>query len=165
MNIRFSSKRKPSSPRALAIVGLISLVMSVGFQVAAAITAFNVDRFLNEAEQATGTIVALSEKHETERNSINYAPVFTFKTEYGRTQSITSRVATNPPSFAVGDRVHVLYRRSDPAGAQIDSFWQLWFWPVFLAAFGSVELLVGITFLYIARRKLHKRAVLLSTGL
>jgi len=165
MDIRFSSTRKPSSPRTLAIVGIISLVMSVGFLVAAAITAFNVDRFLNEAEQTTGTVIALSEKHDTEHDSINYAPVFTFKIEYGRTQSVTSSVATNPPSFAVGDQVRVLYRRSDPAGAQIDSFWQLWFWPVFLAGFGSVEILVGIILLFSARRKLGKQAALLPAGL
>ena len=164
MDIRFSSKRKPSSPRALAIAGLISIVVSVVFFAVAAITTFNVDRFLNEAEQTTGTVVALSEKHDTERNSINYAPVFTFKIEYGRTQSVTSSVATNPPSFAVGDQVHVLYRRSDPAGAKIDSFWQLWFWPVFLAGFGSVEILVGIIFLFSARRKLRKQAAVLSAG-
>jgi hypothetical protein len=165
MNIRFSSMRTPSSPRSLAIGGLVSLVMSVGFLVAAAITAFNVDRFLNEAEHATGTVVAFSEKHDTERNSINYAPVFTFKIEAGRTQSVTSSVATNPPSFAVGDQVRILYRRSDPSGARIDSFWQLWFWPVFLSGFGLVNGLVGTIFFFSARRKLRKQAAVLLAGL
>ena len=135
--------------------------MSIGFLIAAAITAFNVDRFLNEAEQTTGTVVALTEKHDTDRNSTNYAPVFTFTTEPGRTQSVTSSVATNPPSFAVGDQVRILYRRSDPSGAKIDSFWQLWFWPVFLSGFGLVDGLVGTIFLYTARRKLRKQAALL----
>ena len=158
MDIRFSSKRTPSSPRALAITGLILIVVSVVFFAVAAITAFNFDRFINEAEQTTGTVVALSEKHDTERNSITYAPVFTFTTEHGQTQSVTSSVATSPPGFAVGDKVRVLYRRSDPAEAKIDSFWQLWFWPVFLSGFGSVELLVGTILLYTARRKLRKQA-------
>lgn len=139
--------------------------MSAGFLVAAAITAFNIDRFLNEAERATGTVVALSEKHDSERNSINYAPVFTFKIESGRTQSVTSSVATNPASFAVGDQVRVLYRRADPAGAKIDSFWQLWFWPVFLAGFGSVGVLVGTILLSSARQKFRKQAAVLSAGL
>ena len=138
--------------------------MSVGFLIAAAITAFNVDRFLNEAEQTMGTVVALSEKHDTERNSITYAPVFTFKIEYGRTQSVTSNVATNPPSFAVGDQVRILYRRSDPSGARIDSFWQLWFWPVFLSGFGLIDGLVGAIFLSLVRRKLRKQATLSPAG-
>jgi hypothetical protein len=139
--------------------------VSFGFLVATAITAFNVDRFVNEAEQTVGTVVALSEKHDSNRNSISYAPLFTFRIEYGRTQSVTSNVATNPASFAVGDQVRVLYRHGDPAGAQIDSFWQLWFWPVFLAGFGSVELLVGTILLSSARRKLRKQGAVFSAEL
>jgi len=136
--------------------------VSAGFLVAAAIMAFSVDRFLNGATHTTGVVVALIEKRDTERNLTTYAPVFTFTTEDGGTQSVTSSVATNPPGFAVGDQVRILYLRSDPAGARIDSFWQLWFWPIFLLGFGSVEILAGIIFLFVSRRKLRKQGSLLA---
>lgn len=164
MDFQLSVTKTDASPRTLTFAGLILLLVSFIFLAVAAIIAFKVDHFVSAATQTTGVVIALAEKHDAKRDSITYAPVFTFATESGQTQSVTSSVATSPASYAVGDKVPVLYRPADPADAKIDSFWQLWFLPVLFAGFGSTELLTGIVLLYIAHRKVMRKAAHLQGG-
>jgi membrane protein implicated in regulation of membrane protease activity len=151
LNFRWKSTKQPASPRAVATFRYLFSALSLGFLIAAAVVAMGVNRFVQSAEKTTGTVVALVEKHESENNSITYAPVFTFTTTDGLTQSITSGISSSPASFSVGDRIPVLYRRDDPASAKVDSFWQLWFLPTLLAWFGFVAGTVGFAFLFTRR--------------
>ena len=69
-------------------------------------------------------------------HAVNSAPTFTFKAVNGAAYSVTSGVASNPPSFEVGERVRIRYIRSNPKSAEIDSFWQLWFVAVVCSGLG-----------------------------
>ena len=151
LNFRWKSTKQPASPRAVAAFGYLFSALSLGFLIAAAGSAIGVNRFVQSSEKATGTVVALVEKQDAENKSTTYAPVFTFTTTDGLVQSITSSISSSPAGFSVGEQVPILYRRDDPAGAKVDSFWQLWFLPILLAGFGFVAGTVGFAFLYTAR--------------
>jgi hypothetical protein len=153
LEFRWKSTKQPASSGAIAFFGCLFSALAIGLCVAAAVTGVGVDRFLQSAERATGTVVALVEKQDAENKSTTYAPVFAFTTEEGLKQSITSSISGNPAGYSVGERVPIVYRRGEPGGAKLDSFWQLWFLPLFLAAFGLVFGTVGFAFVYTARLK------------
>ncbi|MGD0732653.1 MAG: DUF3592 domain-containing protein [Terracidiphilus sp.] len=78
--------------------------------------------FLLRSVAAKGTIVRLEPVPDEENGAINYAPVFSFTSEDGKIHTIRSGVASNPPGFEEGEAVRVLYVKSNPEGAKIDSF-------------------------------------------
>jgi hypothetical protein len=55
----------------------------------------------------------------------------------------TGSVGSSPPAFDIGEAVAVLYDRSDPRDARIDSFFQLWFAPLILGFLRLVFTAVG----------------------
>ena len=44
---------------------------------------------------------------------------------------------SSPPDYAIGDRVRVLYDRTNPLDARVDGFWETWLFPLIFAAIGS----------------------------
>lgn len=98
--------------------GLGTLAVGVGFGL---YTSF----FMFRSATANGTIVRF-EAETDEEGTTNYAPVFSFTAANGQTYTVRSGVGTNPPGFDEGQSVRVLYIRSDPGSAKLDSFWQLW---------------------------------------
>ena len=115
--------------RAWLVCGLCCLAVGLGFGVYNAI-------FLIRAVSAKGTIVGLNPVTNQEDGALNYAPVFKFIAEDGRTYTVTASFATNPPSFTVGQDIRVLYIKTNPAGAKLGYFWQLWFVAILCAGLG-----------------------------
>lgn len=58
-----------------------------------------------------------------------------FSADNGSTHRVLTRVRSNPPSFAVGDRVRVYYDKQNPSNALIGTFLELWFPPLALSFF------------------------------
>ena len=105
--------------RAWLICGLGTLATGCGFAVYRSV-------WLYRSVPTKGIVTSVSEAASEQDQTVNYAPTFTFKAEDGRAYSVTSGVASNPPSFAVGQEVQVRYTKINPESAEIDSFWQLW---------------------------------------
>ncbi len=104
--------------------------------------------FLRTAQTTAGTVVRLEERTRGEgRGRVhNYAPVFEFEVD-GKRHEIVSKVASNPASAAVGDRVEVLYDPANPERAQIKSFLTQWFLPLIFTVLGIVPTVVGTVLL------------------
>ncbi len=73
-----------------------------------------------------------------------YTPTVTFTTPMGETRAFTSKVGTFPPRYHVGQQVAVVYDPDNPQHANIVSFMDLWFMPLFCGGFSSLFLLVGL---------------------
>ncbi len=119
------------------IGGLGALLVSAGFAIRTSI-------FLKRSVSATGTVLRLKQKMNQQDGSINYLAVFVFVAADGHTYAVDSRVATNPPEFKVGQQVQVRYVPSNPSGARIWSFWQLWFVTFVCAVLGLFFALSGL---------------------
>jgi len=75
----------------------------------------------------------------------------------GKSYTIVSSTATNPPSFRVDQEVEVLYRKGKPGGAVIDSFWELWPVSMILIFIGVAHgVISGCCFL--VERRLDRKA-------
>ena len=125
--------------------GLCSLGVALGFGI-------HNGTLLLRSIVAKGAVLILEPVRDQEGNTFNYAPVFTFNAVDGRSYTVKSAIATNPPESAVGDRVRVLYVKSDPEGARLANFWQFWFVPVLLAALGLFFTGAGYGLLLYERR-------------
>ena len=123
------------------------VVLCIGFAIYTAV-------FLGTAQKATGKVVQLNERFDSAANAIEYAPVFSFATPDGKTYTESSSTASNPSGFAVGDSVVVLYSKSNPGGARIASFVQLWLVPMVFLIIGVAHgLIAGFLFFLERRRK------------
>lgn len=115
--------------RTWLICGLGALATGCGFAIYRSVWLF---RSIPER----GTVTRVSEVVDQQNNTVNYAPTFTFKALDGHVFSVTSGVASNPPSFEIGEEVRIRYIGGNPRSAEIDSFWQLWFVEVVLGGLG-----------------------------
>jgi len=149
------SPRKPNSVlrqilwvvcRAWLVCGLGALATGCGFTVYRSI-------WLARSVAAQGTVTRLSAVVSEQDGAVNYKPTFAFQTADGRAWSVASDVATNPPSFQVGDVVPIRYLPTNPASPEIDSFWQLWFVEVVLGGLGVLFAGLGYLLLRYERRR------------
>jgi len=98
--------------------------------------------FVQTASRAQATITKMEEREGSSHDTAFY-PVFTFKDSTGQEQEVYSSSGQYPPAYKVGDKVTVLYQPDDSKHAKIDSFWDLWIWPLLLGVFGLVELFIA----------------------
>jgi Protein of unknown function (DUF3592) len=97
--------------------------------------------FLSAAIPATGTVVQLVSRPSS--GSTTYAPKVQFTTKTGEKIEFTSRASANPPAYATGEQVEVLYLTEIPELAQINGFFSLWGAALILGCLGLVFTLVG----------------------
>ncbi len=98
--------------------------------------------FLSEAVRTEGTVVNFMQAYS--RRGITYAPVVHFVNRNNETVVFVSSTATNPPGYATGEKVEVLYFPAKPQEARINSFFSLWGGSVILGVMGSVFFLIGV---------------------
>ena len=72
-----------------------------------------------------------------------------FTTETGQKINLSSPVSYRPARHQVGEKVEVLYDPHNPAAAQVNGFWELWFltfmlnfWGVFALGMGAIAWLL-----------------------
>jgi hypothetical protein len=92
-------------------------------------------RFVAEAEHATGTVVDLSRRSDSE-GTVFY-PVVRFVTANAEPIEFVSSSGSSPASESPGDRVEVLYDPDDPYGAQLSGIFHVWLGPAVLAMVGA----------------------------
>lgn len=70
------------------------------------------------------------------------APVIRYEVD-GKAYEFQSSISSNPPNYAVGQKVAVLYQPDNPGAGTIDSFFERWFMPILLGVFGVVFSAIG----------------------
>ena len=136
---------------ALLIAGGIFSVLGLCFLLVAGATTAWTEHFLSKSLPATGTVTALRTVADTQAHSESYAPVFSFVARDGQSYAVDSGSSSNPPGFAVGETVRVLYDPANPTDAKIDTFFQIWVLPIVFGILGGIFTLVGLTLLVVGR--------------
>jgi hypothetical protein len=118
----------------------VSLFLGIVFVSVALFVAVEDYRFTSSAERTSGVVVELRERFsrssETRSRSVTYAPVVDYQIA-GEQFRIVSSTSSNPPAYAVGDRVPVLFRSESPGDARIASSLPV---PLFSLIFGGAGL-------------------------
>jgi Protein of unknown function (DUF3592) len=113
--------------------------------------------FVRTSVAATGTVVSNvrieQRSSEDQQVTTTFAPEFTFTSTDGKTYTVTSGNSSNPPEFAEGQAVRVLYNPMNPGSARIDSFWQMWGMATMFGGCGTVLAAIGYTWMYFVVRR------------
>ncbi len=123
----------------LAMFGVVALLVGILFAISTAMS-------VGGSSSATGTVIGFN----TDDRGISY-PVVQFPTALAPVTFTVSYSSTNDPHH-VGDKVAVLFNPETPTAARVNSFFSLWYLPVFLLGAGGVLLLVSGGLLLLARR-------------
>lgn len=121
--------------------GLIFAALGAGLLVGAAFAWLHTRRFVAEAVAGFGEVVGLREHSD---DGVSYSPVVRFSGPDGRAVEFTDNVSTNPPAYAVGDRVKILYHPASPRRARIASTFRLYLLATTLGVVGAGFLAVGL---------------------
>lgn len=97
--------------------------------------------FLSDARSARGKVINLIETSTSDGTS--YKPEIQYAVPGGETYTRTTTWATNPPVYAVGDEVDVLYDPDDPGTMVPDSFWSKWLMTLIFLGVGNIFTIIG----------------------
>lgn len=124
------------------------LFVATGFGVAAALLLWGTWHFGREAlylsthgVRITGTVL-----------SAEGGPLIEYTTDIGRTRQFQSHAASNPPKYAVGDKVPLIYDPAKPSRAKIDSASEQWLVTGIFGGFSLICLLATFYALYLKLR-------------
>ncbi|PKM31283.1 MAG: DUF3592 domain-containing protein [Gammaproteobacteria bacterium HGW-Gammaproteobacteria-11] len=101
----------------------------------------NTQSFLADAATAEGVVTALTPSRSTD--SVTYRPVVRFATQDGEVIEFTSTAGSNPPSYATGEQVEVLYSPANPNSARIKGFFSLWGGASITGGLGGLFFILG----------------------
>lgn len=133
--------------RIITIIRTVFLLVGIGLLVAAGIFAERTNRFVGQALTTSGEVVDLVRSRSSSSSSgtrnYTFKPRVRFSAPDGRSIEFLSSVGSNPPGFAIGEQVKVLYDLADPTDARIDDFVSLWLIPLIFGGIGAVFFIVG----------------------
>jgi hypothetical protein len=131
-------------PRVFALIGFVMLLVT-------SYTWSGERRFVREAARATGTVTDFDYSRDSDGGG-SYHPIVAFTTEAGERVSFRSRAGRNPPAFAVGETVPVLYARANPQAARTATFFGLYGGSFVTGLLAVIFGAIGFTWLGIERR-------------
>jgi hypothetical protein len=138
----------------IAICAVLAFFLGLGLLAVAVALVIDTRHDIATAARADGIVTDLIVDRDSDGET--YHPHVRFVTAKGEPVEFTSSVGSNPAGFDIGEHVTILYDPSDPQGARIDSFVQLWFVPIMVGVFGLVFATAGgvvsIVFLRWSRR-------------
>lgn len=126
----------------VSVVGVIFFLVGLGLAAAGVSAIFKTRRQVAESAGAVGTVTGFGRR--AGRNCWVYCPQVAFIDAGGRKIEFESKVGAQPPSFAVGQQVQIIYQKSDPHKAEIDSFTTLWLMPGCLVMMAFLFIFMGL---------------------
>lgn len=155
-------KVKMSKTKTL-LVGIIFLLIGVGILTGDFFVIKSTMTFLSNSEKAEGSVIDIVKSRSSDGDYM-YRPEISFIDTTGQTITFTSSISSSMPSYQVGEKVSVLYDKSNSQSAKINTFFQLWFGPIIMTVLGVIFFLTGLLILIKQKRKLALKNELLSRG-
>jgi hypothetical protein len=146
----------------LSLVKYLFVLLGAGMLIGAIALQSSTRHFLASASRAQGTVVALAPRYSN--NNTTYAPVVRFN-DGSRDIQFTSPSSSSPPGYNIGETVPILYLRSNPYNAKIDSFFLLWGGSLIIGIIGGVFLLVGGCLIYVPLQRARADDRLVHEGM
>jgi hypothetical protein len=148
----------------LWIVGSVFLVVGLGMLYGGFSFWRSNAAFAAHASSADGTVTDLAYSSSSKGKG-TYRPVVEFTAPNGSKVHITGSGGSNPPAYARGDKVRVLFDPANPEQAKIDSFMEQSFGPLILGGMGAIFGLVGGGMVGFMVRRRKVRAWLAQNGM
>jgi hypothetical protein len=131
-----------------SVVIVLCLIAAVVCLSIASVSYFRSRAFARAASRAQGTVIRVEEKRGHE-GLVTFVSIFQFRDTSGTLHTVRDSISASPALHAVGDSVSVLYHRTSPDAARIDSFMSLWGLSMVMAILGAAALLISLV-VYVA---------------
>jgi hypothetical protein len=146
-------------------VAIVFALVGIGMLVGTFLLIKSTSAFMSAAIPTMGTVVQLVARQSSgSGSSTTYAPKVQFTTQAGARIEFVSSASANPPSYASGEQVEVLYLQSAPEQARINGFFSIWGAPLILGSLGFIFTLAGGGILSAGIAKGKRDAFLKSNG-
>lgn len=147
--------------KALSVIKYIFSISGILLLLGAVYSYRNTADFLDIAVPTTGTVVDFV---TVSSDSITYKPVIRFVTDSNEEVEFTSSVSSNPPAYALDEKVEVLYSPLNAHQAEINNLAELWWAFITMLVLGGVFLSVGMLIFSIGKLRRRKNAYLIRHG-
>lgn len=128
----------------LRLVGRLFLAAGLVMLLAAGYLFYDQLTFGMSAARADGVVLDLvSERRPGWPTRTVFAAVVRFEDTAGEQHQFSESISANPPPYARGQRVAVLFDPAAPEKAVIDGFWGRYFLPTLLGGIGLLLVLFG----------------------
>ncbi len=107
--------------QAAQALGIVMLVIGAGLLLVALNFAVADREAVANGVRAEGQVVAI-DSYRGSKGKIWHRPIVSFVDQAGETRQFAANTGSNPPSYARGDIVTVIYDPRSPEQAMIDSF-------------------------------------------
>ncbi|AZQ59830.1 DUF3592 domain-containing protein [Maribacter sp. MJ134] len=107
---------------------------------------FQKTRNLLEKGIKTTAVVTEFSTHRSDSSTM-YTPVFEFTDRSQNKQTFKSGISSSPPAYEIGEKVQLIYDRTNPKKARTVSFWGLYRWSVILLMIAAPFLIIGGSYL------------------
>ncbi len=142
--------------KVLGIVQWVFLLIGSGLLIGAFHLYHSASAFIGNAARADGVVVDLTRSPAHNGglgSSTTYRPVVRFFPSGGRRIEFVSSMGSNPPAYARGDRVTVLYASDNPRNAMIDGFFSRWGGTVIVGGMGMGLFVVSLAMIGSSRSR------------
>lgn len=152
----------------MRFAGLIFVVVGL-VMVGVCLYLYNDSRvFMETAVSTQGEVVAFDRRFDSSaRNrdrADSYYPVIAFVARNSTKVRFTANVGSNPPAYAVGEQVEVLYDAINPHNARLGGFFALWFGTIMMGFMGVLFSAIGLFTVVKGIRRAIDRDWLLANG-
>lgn len=127
----------------VGFIGAAFLAVGLCLLAGCGYVAIEAARFSARAERAEGIVIALERAGQADSARSTARPVVRYVTREGTAATVTGRIGSAPPAFAVGEAVGVLYDPADPGRARLATFLEVWFVALVLGGLGTVFAAIG----------------------
>lgn len=125
-------------------MGVLFLIIGLCLLGYGVLKIFNRRRQAAQSRQTMGVVKSLIER-EGDEGSL-WHPQVEFQTAEGARAHFVSELGTQRAFYSVGQQVKIIYNPRNPAQAEINSFWALYFVPVIFLFIGGIFTIVGGSF-------------------
>ena len=124
--------------------GIILTVLGLAFALFAAFSFWSDQALRRDGTRAEGTVISLVASDLTDQEA-GYAPLVQWTDEQGQQRELQGSVASNPPSYAPGDVVMILYDPGNMESARIETSAPFSLGVFLFGALGLVFTLLGLS--------------------
>ncbi len=111
-------------------------------------------QFLKIARPAIGKVVNMHDVYDSDSHSYTYAPVVQYTDNTGKERTFTSTTSSNPPDYAVGDSIHILYDPAHPENPSLAGWMDLYIGVLILGIIGGLFVIIpGVVLYFYFKRK------------
>lgn len=122
----------------------------------------HINHFIGSASVAQGKVIRLLPRQGD--NGVTYRPQVEFTALDGQAHQFASNGSSNPPAYAIGETVTVLYPPEAPQDAHIDGVLDLWLGPIIVGGVTGTFALFGAIMLLVRARQQRRQAQVRLTG-